>query len=128
MPPTITYTIKPVGQPDVAEEINGFKDVVTRVLWDMVGVSSDGFEEKIGASTEFPEPTEGQPFTALKDLTEETVVGWIEQHTPAQHGEKYLDERKTIVADLIEKARNPYVAPKAPWIPEPEAAGADDKS
>lgn len=118
---TITYTIKP-GQPDVEPEVNGFQNVITRVLWDMVGVSDDGFEEKTSASTDLPEPTEGQPFTAIEDLDAPTIVGWIEQHTPACRGENYLDERKAIVADLIDKARNPYVPPKAPWIEEPAQA------
>ncbi len=127
MPHTITFTIKP-GQPDIiAPELNGFSDVIRRVLWDMVGVSSDGFEEKVGSSTVLPEPTEGQPFTAIADLTGPTIVGWIEQHTDAQHGEGYLESRKVLVAEAIEKLRNPYTPPKAPWIEE-AAPAEDDKA
>lgn len=119
MPHTITYTIKP-GQPDVVEEINGFKDVVTSVHWSMVGVSSDGFEASSGSSTPLPAPTEGQPFTAIKDLTAPTVIEWIEANTdPA-----YIESRKPLIAEAIEKLRNPYTPPKAPWIEE--AAPADE--
>ena len=121
MPHTIAYTIKP-GQPDVEPEVNGFKDVITSVHWSMVGVSSDGFEASSNSSTPLPAPTEDQAFTAIKDLTADTIVAWIEANTDAD----YLESRKPLIAEAIEKLRNPYTPPKAPWIEE--AAPADDKA
>lgn len=120
----IEYTLK-IDTYDVVREVNGFKDVITRLIWTMTGQDGD-LTATTSASTDLPEPTEGQPFTAFADLTAETLIGWVEEHTDACRGEGYLDERKVIVAEAIEKARNPYVPPKAPWIEEPAQAEEEE--
>ena len=111
---SITYTMKIDGQPDLAPSINGHEHVVTRAIWTLTGTDGD-LSASTSASTEFPAPTEEDPFTAFVDLTEETVIGWVNANTdPA-----YMQSRKDIIAADIEKLRNPYVPPVAPWIEEP---------
>jgi hypothetical protein len=116
----IDYTMK-IDSYDVVREVNGFKDVITRLIWTMSGQDGD-LTATTSASTDLPEPTEGQPFTAFADLTAETLIGWVMEHTDACRGEGYLDERKAVIAAEIEALRDPYTPPKAPWIEEPEAA------
>ena len=107
----IAYTMKIDGQPDLAPSINGHQHVVTRAIWTMTG--TDGaLSASTSASTEFPAPTEDQPFTAFADLTEATVIGWVMDCTDAA----YLESRREIIAAEIEKQRNPYVPPVAPWV------------
>ena len=120
----IEYTMK-IDSYDVVREVNGFKDVITRLIWTMSGQDGD-LTATTSASTDLPEPTEGQPFTAFADLTAETLIGWVEEHTDACRGEGYLDGRKELIAEEIEAKRNPYTPPKAPWVEE--AAPADDKA
>ena len=107
----ITYTMKIDGQPDLAPSVNGHEHVVTRAIWTMTGTDGD-LSASTSASTEFPAPTEEDPFTAFEDLTEETVIGWVNANTdPA-----YLDSRRAIIAADIEAQRNPYTPPVAPWV------------
>lgn len=107
----IAYTLKIDSQPDLAPSINGHEHVVTRAIWTMTG--TDGaLTASTSASTEFPAPTEEQPFTAFADLTEATVIGWVEANTDPD----YMQSRKDLIAAEIEKQRNPYVPPVAPWI------------
>lgn len=114
----IDYTLK-IDSHDVVREVNGFSDVITRLIWTMTGTDGD-LTASTSASTDLPAPTEGQPFTAFADLTVETLIGWVEEHTDACRGEGYLDSRKALIAADIEAQRDPYVPPKAPWVPEPE--------
>lgn len=121
----IAYTMKIDGQPELAPSINGHEHVVTRALWTMTGEAEDGLKAEFKSSTEFPAPTEEDPFTAFSALTEETVIGWVEAHANDRDPE-YLDKARAFIAAEIEVLRNPYVAPKAPWIEEP--AQAEDKA
>jgi hypothetical protein len=115
----IDYTLK-IDSPDVLREVNGFNDVITRLIWTMTGTDGD-LTASTSASTDLPAPTEGEPFTAFADLTDPAIlIGWVMEHTDACRGEGYLDSRKAIIAAEIEALRDPYVPPKAPWVPEPE--------
>ena len=116
----ITYTLKIDGQPDLAPSINGHEHVVTRAIWTLTG--TDGaLSASTSASTEFPEPTEEDPFTAFADLTEEIVIGWVNANTDPD----YMQSRKDIIATDIEKLRNPYVPPVAPWTAAEAEAEAE---
>ena len=107
----IAYTMKIDGQPDLAPSVNGHQHVVTRAIWTMTG--TDGaLSASTSASTEFPAPTEEDPFTAFADLTEATVIGWVEANADPD----YMQSRKDLIAAEIEKQRNPYVPPVAPWV------------
>lgn len=115
----IAYTMK-IDAHDVVKSVNGFKDVITRLIWTMTGTDGDLKATQSG-STDLPDPTEGQPFTAFEDIKDEAIlIGWVEEHTDACRGEGYLDKRKELIAEEIEAKRNPYVPPRAPWSPEPE--------
>lgn len=107
----IAYTMKIDGQPDLAPSINGHEHVVTRAIWTMTGTDGD-LSASTSASTEFPAPTEEQPFTAFADLTEATVIGWVEANADPD----YMQSRKDLIAADIEAQRNPYVPPVAPWV------------
>ena len=116
----IAYTLKIDGQPDLAPSVNGHEHVVTRAIWTLTGTDGD-LTASTSASTEFPAPTKETPFTAFEDLTEETVIGWVEANADPD----YMQSRKDIIAAEIEKQRNPYTPPTAPWIEE--AAPAEEE-
>lgn len=106
----IDYTLK-IDSLEIAAEINGHPDTVTRAIWTMTGTDGD-LTATTSSSTEFPQPPEGGAFISFSDLTEATVIGWVEDNTDPD----YLDSRQAIIETEIEALRNPHVPPKPPWI------------
>lgn len=120
---SITYSLR-VTEMQRKPSLNGLSDVVTLVVWTMTGVDEAGRAASTGASTELPEPQDGQTFVAFEDLSEETVIGWIEDHTDACRGEGYLQERRDIIAaEIAAQINPPIVTGPPPWEPEPAPAG-----
>lgn len=116
---SITYSLR-VDTLDRIPSLDGLTDVVTRAIWTMTGVDEEDRTATSSASTEFPAPTPEQPFIAFADLSEATVVGWIETHTdPA-----YLQSRRDHIAQLIaDQISPPIVTSRPPWEPEPTPEG-----
>jgi len=116
---SITYSLR-VDTLDRVPSLDGLTAVVTRAIWTMTGVDEEDRTATSSASTEFPAPTPEQPFIAFADLSEATVVGWIETHTdPA-----YLQSRRDHIAQLIaDQISPPIVTSRPPWEPDPAPEG-----
>lgn len=89
----VTYSFK-ITNLELMNNIEGYNNVVTRAFWTLTGVDGD-YSEEFLSSTEFPAP--GEEFESYETLTEETVIGWVEEHTP----EDYITHARTYIADQI---------------------------
>ena len=111
---SIAYTMK-VDSLDCVPALDGLSNVVSRAIWTMTGTDGD-LTAATSASTEFPAPTLEQPFVEFAELTEATVIGWVEECADAA----YLDSRREVIAGLIaDQIAPPIVTPALPWA-EPE--------
>ncbi len=108
---TITYSMK-IDSLDCVPSLDGLSNVVTRAIWTMTG--TDGaLSDFTSASTEFPLPSAEHPFVSFDELTEATVISWVEEHTDAG----YLESRRSVIAELIAQQAAPIViTPALPWI------------
>jgi len=108
---SITYAMK-IDSLDCVPALDGLSNVVIRAIWTMTGTDGD-LTASTSASTEFPAPTPEQPFISFDDLTEATVIGWVEECADAA----YLESRREIIASLIaDQIAPPIVTPALPWI------------
>lgn len=104
----ISYSMS-IDSLDVAPAMDGKPNVVTRAIWTLRGVDR-AYEATSAASTEFPAP--GEDFTAYADLTEATVIGWVEAHTDPD----YLQSRRDHIAQQItDQVAPPIINPPLPW-------------
>jgi hypothetical protein len=116
----ISYTLK-IDSLDCVPALDGLSNVVTRAIWTMTGTDGD-LTASTSASTEFPAPTPEQPFIAFEDLTEETVIGWVEECADAA----YLESRREVIAGMIAaQIAPPVITPPLPWA-EPAAQEAPE--
>jgi hypothetical protein len=107
---TITYTMK-IDSLDCVPALDGLSNVVTRAIWTMTGTDGD-LTASTSASTEFPAPTPEQPFISFDELTEATVIGWVEECADAS----YLESRREVIAGMIAaQITPPIVTPALPW-------------
>lgn len=91
-------------------QIDGETDVVFTILWQLNGV--DGvFNDSILCKTQVPY-TAGQPFIPYADLTQEQVMAWIDQYTPAEQ----MAIWKQAVSDNI-ATQQAIQYPPLPWQP-----------
>ena len=108
---TITYT-KQIATLTCYADIDGETDVVFTINWSLFGnegtLSASGFY-----STSVPY-TAGQPFIPYADLTEEQVLGWIDEYTDPMMMASYYQ----YIADKIEEQKI-VVTPPLPWQPTP---------
>ena len=86
-----------------------------RVWSDTIGTDGD-LTASTSASTEFPAPTPEQPFIAFDDLTEATVIGWVEECADAA----YLESRREVIAGVVaalehHRGAEGYELPAASW-------------
>jgi len=112
----ITYTWKVTSVKTKTE--NGNENAVVQTYWTKTGVDEDGHEGTFSGATPFTSLNmpEGSTFVPFNELTEATVLGWIqavviggyEEHVNAQI-QKQIDEK-----------HNPIVEADMPWAPPRE--------
>ena len=92
---------------------------IVQTYWKVVGVDGDGNEGEFSGATPFTaENVPAGSFTAFDDLTENTVVGWVQNVVNSDQG--YADHISGIVAKKID---DELVADAAmPWAPEDEVS------
>jgi len=99
-----------VVQMDCYPEYEGEADVVFAVHWRLDatdGTYSGSAYGSIGVSLD-----EGSNFTPYEDLTEEQVIGWVQDAM----GEEQVDALEANLAKQIaDQANPPVVAPPLPW-------------
>jgi len=83
---------------------------VFRVYWNYLG-SDSVYETAMQGSTDIPasDPQSAIPYA---DLTEEQVMGWIQEYTPAWMFEEYTDK---ITAWITAQYTPSVVNPPLPW-------------
>jgi hypothetical protein len=102
----ITYTFK-VTELEVAPSLDGQSDVVTRVRYNYAGVNENGISGSFAGATPMPAPSGS--FIPYTDLTQETVVAWLDEVSDKPH----MQER---ITEMIGSLKNPQYVPKpAPW-------------
>jgi hypothetical protein len=113
---TATFTIKINGIRTAT--VGQYENVVKQVEWTMVG--EEGTQKfELPQTTDLPDPN-GQLFIPLQDLTESTVIDWVEINETRLPGIKahiqYVLDKELAKAQLT--ATNMPWAPPAP-TPEP---------
>jgi len=91
--------------------LDGLTDVVRRVTW-RYQITDGGNYGEIYQDTYLPDPTDSNTYIAYSDLSEETILGWVQsiEDIPALQAELQLK---------LEKSKNPdIVENKFPWILE----------
>ena len=106
----ITYTWS-IFRLDCAPSENGLTDVVKVIHWILQAQDENGITTSINNSYPLPSPTP-EAFTDYSTLTEETVIGWLENSLDVG----YL---KTRLSSEIVCQYNPPITPlPLPWVKE----------
>jgi len=87
---------------------------VFRVYWNYLG-SDSVYETAMQGSTDVP-TSDPQSATPYADLTQEQVMGWISEYTPAWMWAEYTDK---ITAWITAQYTPSVVNPPLPWSVEP---------
>lgn len=93
---------------------NDLQNAIVEVNWEKTGTNEDGLAGTVSGKTVFDMSTINHDnFTALDDLTEEMVLGWIENNSAYE----------TMVNNLIEKEIADQINPETaisnsefPWL------------
>ena len=94
---------------------------VFRVYWNYLG-KDEKYETAMQGSTDVPasDPQSAIPYA---DLTQEQVMGWIQEYTPAWMWAEYSDK---ISAWIVAQYTPSVVSPALPWAVEPVVAPVVD--
>jgi hypothetical protein len=104
-----TYTWA-VVQMDCYPEEDGEMDVVFNVHWTLTGEEAGFSANAYGTQTVAVDPD--APFTPYADLTEEQVIGWVQDSM----GEEVVARYEANVAEQIQNQIDPpVVTPPLPW-------------
>ena len=107
---TITYTWKVTGLKTRAEQDTN--DVVVQTYWEKIGTDEDGNTGKFSGATPFkPATIDPNNFVPFSELTEEMVIGWIQNIVVGQ----YAEHVNGIIQKEIDRKRNPVTEPSLPW-------------
>ena len=125
---TLEYSVTSLK---VKDEVNADGDTlsnaVVQTYWKVIGTDNGGNQAEWQGATPFTAanvPT-GE-FTAFEDLTEETVVGWIQAIVDGDASYKeHIEEQltKQIEEELTTEPALPWATEEV--TPDPEAAGAE---
>jgi hypothetical protein len=100
--------------------LNGLDNVVRRVTW-RYQITDGGNYGEIYQDTYLPDPTDSNTYIAYSNLSEETILGWIQS----------IEDVPALQAELqvrLEKSKNPdSVENKLPWILEDRYKPREDK-
>ena len=101
-----------VVQMDAYPEADGETDVVFNVHWTITGTDGEYTGYVYGSQGVPLDPD--APFTPYADLTQEQVIGWVQDAMGAEQAAAY----EANVAQQIENQINPpVVTPPLPWAP-----------
>ena len=90
---------------------------VFRVYWNYLGKDDTGVGTAMQGSTDIP-ASDPQSATPYADLTQEQVMGWVQEYTPAWTWAEYTDK---ISAWIVAQYTPSVVSPALPWAVEPVA-------
>lgn len=106
----ITYSFK-VTNIYCYPSYRSLDNLVFTVLWDYTGTNGSISSNVLG-NTAIPYDPNAE-YTPYQSLTEQEVIGWIEQYIDPE----VLQNAKDLIASRIEEASNPptIINPKLPW-------------
>jgi hypothetical protein len=100
-----------VVQMDAYPELDGETDVVFTVHWTLDGTDGTyvgSVYGSVGVSLD-----EGATFTPYADLTEEQVIGWVQD---AMGEEQVASYEANVAQQIAEDIDAPVVTPPLPWV------------
>lgn len=115
MPITYAYSINSMS---CYPQYDSEKDVVFQVLWTLTGTTASQTSSYSGP-TLLPAP-QGDDFTPYSQLTEEQVIGWVENGTDPEYIDYLAKAHQWIADDIAAKENPPVTNPSLPWTPPPE--------
>lgn len=108
----VTYSYK-INHLLSAPSLDGLSDVVTRAHFEYKGIDENGASGSFMGVCPFPAPNSSN-FTPLSSLTEEQVIGWIQEVHPVDH-------MKEKIQIQIDQQNSPTrVEIPLPWAPVTE--------
>tara|TARA_X000001316_G_C922411_1_gene37747 strand:- start:6542 stop:6976 length:435 start_codon:yes stop_codon:yes gene_type:complete len=113
---TWTWSVTSLKRRDqVNSEGATLEGAIVQTFWKVVGVDSSGNEGEFSGATPFTaEAVPAGSFVAFADLTEATVLGWIQAVVNADQG--YADHISEMVGKQIDEAN--IEEPTMPWATE----------
>lgn len=119
MTTTYSWALKSIKKTDAA----GLEGIIVQTTWTCTG-TEDGVEGVFNGATPFkPEEVDAENFTAYEDLTEEQVLGWIQDVVVGE----YWNHVSGQIAKQIAEKKNPVEEVgegQFPWSPPAEEAAA----
>ena len=116
---SLTYTWKVTGiktRDEVNELGETLQNAVVQTYWQKIGTDADGNEGTFSGATPFTAANvPAGEFVPLAELTEETVIGWIQDVVVGG----YEEHVNSMIQKQIDDKTITDVA--LPWAPEPEA-------
>lgn len=108
----ITYNILSLSKAAVPN----LGDFVSEIVWEMVGTDEEGTTAKIASSTKFDlESSDTSNFIPYENLTENTVVSWIDSNMK----ESLRNHYNEVLAAKIKEARlASQTVTQFPWSPQ----------
>lgn len=106
---TITYTWKVTGLKTTTQ--SGFSDVVVEVDWAKAGADENGLTGEVDDKTRFEIGPEYANFIPFDQLTEATVLGWVQASLP----EIFHTHLDLSIGRQIAAKQYPVVARQFPW-------------
>jgi hypothetical protein len=92
------------------DDIDGFQNTVIRTYWIKKGIDSDGNEGTFNGATPFyPDSIDGENFIPYEQLSEEIVLGWIQNYIDSDYEQHINDQIQKQIEDRKSKS------PSLPW-------------
>lgn len=108
---TYTWKLKSLKKTSTSQ----FNDIVVETNWELTGTDEDGDSGTFHGTTPFAvQDVNGDGFIDYKDLTEEIVIGWIQEVVTGGY-KQHVDEQ--IIRQIMEN-KNPVVEvleSELPW-------------
>ena len=119
---TITYTWAVTSLKTRTEGSN--ENAVVQTYWKKTGTDENGNTGEFSGATPFTTTTmpEGSTFIPLADLTEEIVLGWIQDVVVGS----YEEHVNGVIAKQIAEKATPIVETPMPWAPVVETPAPTD--
>lgn len=103
---TYTWAVTSMKVVDTAD----LENVVIQTYWTKTGVDEDGNSGMFSGATPLPLSTvDPDNFTPYEELTQEIVIGWIQQ---AINDQTHINEQ---IQKQINNKKNPIVEKPLPW-------------
>lgn len=116
----LTYEWKLTGLRKV--DTLGLEGVIIGTNWKLIGKDEDGFEGTFTGATPFKvEELDTEHFTSFNDLTEEQVLGWIQNVVYSQSS--YWEHINTQILKAIRDVKSPVVVIGETDLPWSSASG-----